>query len=277
MRKQLTTRQQAFIFIGLIAFWVISIVLLLRFKHWIITSVLISLPFDIEYALRCYKAKKVLIPQFGEKQPKEEAKQPEANIITSISDLTVKQFIQCYAYGKYSVLGIGTDEQLKDGWGVLFSQYHEARKDDSLINYLKLIKQIKILELHRYLITTICAIMKQRYSQSAADVLRSKYPAYKFSKESFEKDLKMVEAAEISNKLKYENLLKQLKIREDANGGKELSPEEKEQDIIDSLIDIRKHENVNYDQNIMTVMEFARCQHRILKHIEQLKLEANKR
>ena len=282
MRKTISVKVQGWIFVILAFKWLLSITLLLSFGHWVWGIVVICVPFAIEYASRCYKAKKVLIPRPIEKPVKQAEKAAElpANLITSISSLTFAQVVRCYAYDELNILDLfhvkpdgfrqGSHGEIKQAWDNLYSQYLAAIKDPNISHRFKVQGKIKAYETRAAAIETNCNILLQRYSPAAIKLLQYFYPKLQFLPETIEKDVKYVRTGEI--KYKMDNSIVEKEFAEMNKGNnKVLSPEEKEEDLINMLLEINKHEGIAYNQKEITVLMFAKAQNRLMKHIENLK------
>ena len=298
MRKTISVKIQGWIFVILAFKWLLSITLLLSFGHWVWGIVVICVPFAIEYAARCYKAKKVLIPYKAKitailaKITANHRKSPQiteqgnplgnplpCNLITSISILTFAQFVRCYAYDELNILDLytgaegtrqGQHGEIKQAWDNLYSQYLAAIKDPNISHRFKVQGKIKAYETRAAAIETNCNILLQRYSPAAIKLLQYFYPKLQFLPETIEKDVKYVRTGEI--KYKMDNSIVEKELAEMNKGNnKVLSPEEKEEDLINMLLEINKHEGIAYNQKEITVLMFAKAQNRLMKHIENLK------
>jgi hypothetical protein len=271
-RKNISTKIQVRTFVLLALIWVAGFSVLFILGHCIAAIGVILFPFALEYSARCVKAGKVIIPH-REKMP---VKTPEIapNLITSISVLTVYQFTRCYAYDDLTILGTGSHKQIKDCWNDLLSQYHAAVKNDNLLAYIKLMRRKSVIEIRKTTADKFCTMLKEAYSPTLASSLRQIFKEYKLTIDSVHKDLKHLQTALIAEKIERDRIIKEL-AEMDKSGSKATTPEEKEADIVDMLIEIRKHEQTNYNAKEMTVLEFARCQNRLTAHYERLKQQTN--
>lgn len=205
--------------------------------------------------------------QSSQKEDKESTESIKPyNGITSISVLTLRQFIQCICYGNLSVLGEGTPEQLQDAFNDLLSQYYEAKKDEGAKQRVECVAKMKEIEMHAFLLNSLNEILQERYSEAACEILRKLYPKYQFSYESLANDLKTVKTLEIKNAITYDRYKKAL----DEMGGNGKAATE--QDLIKTLLSISKFQGASYNQE-MTVMEFAVAQNMIMEHIEDLEIQ----
>jgi hypothetical protein len=222
------------------------------------------------------------IPKFNRKHSKQvvtpikEETPVNTSLITSISVLILRDFITCCVDGNLSVLGIGTPNEQQAAFTSILSQYYEAKNDPSMSSYIKIIREIKAMELHRGLVNALCTVMRERYSYEAAKVMRELYPKYLFSKQNYIADMEMVAKSEIKNNIKYDRLVVQLKKHEQSQVSSEkVTNEQKHRNFITDLMDINKIEGVKYDINTMTVLEYAIAQGRKHDYIENLKEQAN--
>jgi hypothetical protein len=266
-RKNISVKIMGWVFVGLVLLWVLALVFLFNFGHWMQGLVVLCLPFAVEYACRCYKAKKVILPHFKKKPV--ETPEIKPVLITSISSLTVSQFIQCYAYDNLNILGTGSHKQIKDCWNDLLGQYHAAIKNENMMQYIKLMRKRMAIELRKVIADKYCAMLKTMYSHHLAESLRKVFPKFKFEPDTVNKDLKNLQTSLIAEKIELDRINKELAGLNSANT-KELTPEDKEAEIVDTLIEIRKHTGTNYDESTMTMLTYCRCLNRLYKHIENL-------
>jgi hypothetical protein len=266
-RKNISVKIMGWAFVGLVLFWVLALAFLFNLEYWVWGIVFFIAPFAIEYGCRCYKAKKVLLPHFDKKVV--EAPEITPVLITSISSLTVAQFIQCYAYDNLNILGTGSHKQIKDCWNDLLGQYHAAIKNENMVQYIKLMRKRMAIELRKVIADKYCAMLKTMYSHQLAESLRKVFPLFKFEAETVDKDLKNLQTSLIAEKIELDRINKELEGLNSQNT-KVLIGEEKEAEIVDTLIEIRKHTNTNYDESTMTMLTYCRCLNRLYKHIENL-------
>jgi hypothetical protein len=202
------------------------------------------------------------------KHPEEEVKPETPNVITSIADLLLKDFIRCCVYRDLSVLGTGTEEELQQAFTNLLSQYYEVKNDERVKYEVKLRKDIATLELRKYRVDVLSSILMDRYSEAAAEGLRLLYPLYEFTEETLAHDLGMVGKAEISKELEHNRVCKKLdSLYTQKQIGKKESPEKKYRNFISRLMDINKVEGVRYDMQTITVMEYAIAEARLMDHV----------
>jgi len=286
MRKNISNKVLGWTFVVLVLIWVTALSILFNFGHWKWGIGVFLFSFALEYVSRCIKAKKVIIPH-KEKIPTNSHKNtPElpAKLITSISELTVYQFTRCYAFDDLNILDLwhkdkegcrqGQHKEIKDCWQNLLSQYHAAVKNDNLLAYIKLMRRKAIIDIRKETADKFGTMLKEAYSPTLAASLRQIFKEYKLTLDTVQKDLKHLQTALIKEKIERDRIVKEL-AEMDKGQKKDLKPEEKEADITDMLIEIRKHEQTNYNAKDMTILEFARCQNRLTAHYERLKQQTN--
>lgn len=279
-----------FISLGIVVLaLIISIIVGHYLNNWIGYLVV---PFGIvaiEYCLQSVRYKTFyppLVAWIGKRKPitTEAIEQPQnepikSNLITSIAVLKLKDFITCCVDNDLSVLGEGSEDERKEAFTDLLSQYYEAKGDTEIKEYLQVVSQIKAIELHRELINTIAMVMRERYSQAGAEALRNLYKqfGYQFTEESLEEDLEKVRRGEISNDVTYKRLLKDLeKLDKAKTKSKDLTHVQKLSNFRQRIFDINKVEHGSYDDQ-MSVLDFAILEARLIEHIETLKDQANGR
>lgn len=235
----------------------------------------ISALFIIEAIFRTYFYFKRLKSQKKRQRIEKEqeaAKQP-AQLITSISELLLKDFITCCTKHNYDVLGTGSEQEKRAAFIGLLSQYYEISKNESIFRELNLRKKLMLLEMRQRHISTMAAVLMERYSEAAADSLRKLFlkEKYTFSKETYKNDLEMVRRGEIRKQLEYERIYKQWAEMHDGNKKIDDKPEQQYANFIARLMDINKIEGVRYDMNTVTTMEFALGEARKVEYIKNLK------
>ena len=282
MRKNISTKVQGWVFVGYVLLLVLTLSLLLNFGHWHYAIAVFLFPFALEYVARCYKAKKVLIPTFPKKSQEIPSKsQLSPNLITSISILTFAQFVRCYAYDELNILDLwqtgdfsqGSHGQIKSCWENLYSQYLSAIKDPNVAHRFKIQGKLKEYETRTAAIETNCEILLKRYSPAAIKLLKHFYGNLQYLPETIERDVKYIRTAEIARKIAYKRDISEFEEMNKGNN-KTLTPEEKEEDLINMLLEINKHEGVVYTHEMKMSM-FAKAQNRLMKHIENLKSQTH--
>lgn len=197
--------------------------------------------------------------------------QPKPKLIDSIADWKVYGLIQACFYEDYSSIGIGTPEELQAAFAHLLCQYHDTCRNEFISHSIKLRSQIKNIELQWEIVNRIAEIMKARYSETGAKILRERYPNYLFTPESIDNDLSMVGKGEIANQIKYERLCNELeKLEKGQKKDENLTVQQKHANFLNRLMDINKHEGVKYDIQTMSVLELAIAENRLTEYIEQL-------
>ena len=200
----------------------------------------------------------------------------------SISTVLAKVlFIDCCIEQNYSALGEGTPEQLADCFQDLLSQYYQVCKNKDIDEEQTLRKKIAILELHLNTVSVNCAILKDRFSNSAIKGLKNYYPNYKYTKESIASDLKAIGVAEIKKRIEYDQLSEQLnKKYADRNKG---GGNQKKQTVLDGfksleskVMEFNAMDKVTYNLSTMTVLQYALLENKYKAHIENLKEQQRK-
>ena len=131
--------------------------------------------------------------------------------ISNISELTIKDFIQCKFFGNYECLklhiAIYTDADIENHFYNLCQQYQEAKKDKNISEYAKLKGGIMAIEYGWAIVNIWANMLNERYSHPVADGLRKLYPQFKFSHESWRDDLVQVkDIEETKGRMKYDRL-----------------------------------------------------------------------
>lgn len=265
------TKRQIYITYFVLALIVgLSVFFCLKYKWWGLL-----LPFAV---LLSYKPMWRYLLALFKKKPETVKEQPiTSNIIDSIKVLTLKDFITICIDQDLTVLGDGTHKQLQEAYGKILSEYYDVRADEQMRQRLKLARQIKDLELRKVIVALIADALKARYSIAAVNTLRTIYPMYKFTKETYLDDLYGVGNHEIGNGIKLERLIDQLNKMDLASGEeRKMNSIQKHASFTQRLADINKNEGgASYDLKI-TVLEYAVLESRLDAHIESLKEQARK-
>lgn len=191
-------------------------------------------------------------------------------MITSIKYLILRDFIDIVVYKKFELLGEGSDEERGNAWLNIMSEYYETIEKQDVLIYLKLVRDISMLDLHKALVKAITGIMESRYSHEGAKALKGLYPMFAFSPESYLTDLQAIPTRELANGSKYEALNIQLKkLEEKRTKEKDMTDIQRQGEYMKRIANINKHNGVKYDLS-MTVLEFAILEKQLIDHIESI-------
>lgn len=260
-------RKLIYVVITLIVFLAASVFFWLGFNHWYLKALPIAIFALIELGARVRKA---IIEIHSEPTIDQEPEAVEpSDLITSISTLLLKDFITVCVDNDLSVLGRGTDKQRQNAFEGIISQYYEVRKDEGIITYLKLMRQKGVLELRKVVVEINADILKDRYSIEAAKHLNRLYPIYKFSKETYLKDLEMVGKSEIRNGIELDRIEKQLAARAEKEGSDTtMTPLQKRASFEFKIAEIEKLEGVGKDLYNKPLMSYAIYENRLQAEYE---------
>lgn len=188
-----------------------------------------------------------------------------ANLITSISDFLLKDYVTCVVDRDYRSIGTGSPEEVLSAWGNLLSQYQNIKKDPAFSKELMLSKTIYEYEIREAFICLNTEILNNGYCNSSIKWLKKLYPNYLFTKETLQNDLRLISLAEKAYRANYELAIRQM----DKSG--EDNPQEVTRDHFHYILfEISKLEGVKYDMTI-SLMEYAILENRLYKHYEFLK------
>lgn len=197
-----------------------------------------------------------------------------ADLITSISILTLRDFKICVCDGNFTVLGKGTEDELKTAWGNILSQYYDVVDSDEMKQMIKTEREIALLQLRQSQTEALTEVLRSGlYMADAVTPLKKLYPAYAFTKESFSSDIEFVRKGEIHYKLQLERLIKQRDNKKPTENVQ--SPSQKRKELTALLMDINKIEGGHYNDSI-TVEMFAMGLMRRNEYIKNMN-EQNKR
>lgn len=274
------------VFLFLVAIFLGSWLIKWSVGHWYGWLVLPTAILLLEYLLECRQFKTYNPPLTSwliKSKPKpveplevaeNEVKQT-SNLIRSIADLKLRDFVKCCVYNSLELLGEGSEEERKEAFNDLISQFYKAKKDESILQRLQIIYQLEQIKARKIIIDALSEIMTVRYHEGTAKKLKELYPQFSFSNETILEDLKKVSVGEIANKRTFERLTVQLEKMDAAIGHDESSsPEDKYASFVKRLMDINKHEGVKYDMD-MSVLEYAIAEARLTEYIEHLNSKNN--
>ena len=196
---------------------------------------------------------------------------PPFKVIISISDLTLRAFIQCVCYSNLNVLGTGTPQQLQDAFTELLSQYYEASGNTTMSEQIKTRGRLHMLVLHSNLVKTYINLIKERYTDEAGAILIElfkNHPVAGSFSLKFPQDIKKAETIEIRTNMEIKRLKKQIKENEP-------SQKTTENELIDRLLMVSKFMGVGYNMD-MSVREYARAQYQMQEYYVHLQSEKNK-
>lgn len=202
------------------------------------------------------------------------------NIVRSIKDLPLKDFIECCCNNRYELLVKGdleaySEAQLKEVyevWVNLLSQYYEVSGDEELQEQFRITIEMKAIEYQKSVMAVLEQTMLDSYNEDLAAVLREHYPKYTFSKETLEKDFEQAKKLDVKTRMRYD----QLKSTLDSlinDTGKKAAKISQEESFYNTLFDINAVEKGAYTKDISTY-EFALLRKRLIKHVEYLQSQS---
>lgn len=205
------------------------------------------------------------------------------NIVRSISELTMKRFIECYCTGNVKVLAdhkeAYTDADiyaLNSLWGVLLSEYYAATGDEKMGQYVKLQAKILRLKFQQDYCNALLYVLDLYYNERTAELLREEFSMFQFTQESYKEETQYARNYMIRYAVDIEFAENELKALSGADGkAKALTPEQKRANFIEMLLAISQFEGYSVGDNI-TVEVFAVHKKRYEEHIDRLQKEAQK-
>jgi len=191
---------------------------------------------------------------------------PTSNIIQSIKDLTLEQFITCAVDGDLTVLGQGNEQQLHLAWIKLQGQYYNARGDEKYIRYIAIAAEMAAISWRSIYIDYCLHALEKTYIKGICDLLREDFKKFKFTPETYKEEIGYVRSMEKRNLLRYEELQHEYEQLQKVSGGRKSTRE----DYVNLLLDINKNEGASYTTSV-TVEIFALCLKRIEREYENSK------
>lgn len=204
------------------------------------------------------------------------------NIVRSISDLTMKRFIECYCTGNVKVLADAketyTDADiyaLSSLWSVLLSDYYAATGDDKMGQYVQLQAKILKLKFQQDYCNALLYVLDLYYNERTAELLREEFSMFQFTPESYKAEMQHARNFMIRYQLDINMAEDELKKMSDGKDAKPQTPEQKRANFIDLLLAISQFEGYSVSDNI-TVEVFARHKKRYEEHVAHLKKQSEK-
>jgi len=189
-----------------------------------------------------------------------------SNIIQSIKDLTLEQFITCAVDNDLTVLGQGTPQQLHLAWIKLQGQYYNARGDEKYIRYIAIAAEMAAISWRAVYIDYCLYALEKTYVDGVCKLLREDFPKFKFTPETYKTEIGYVRSIEKRNLLRYEELNHEYEQMQKVSGGRKSTRE----DYVNLLLDINKSEGASYGTDV-TVEIFALCLKRMEREYENIK------
>jgi hypothetical protein len=191
---------------------------------------------------------------------------PTSNILRSIKDITLDQFISCSVDGDLSVLGTGTPQELQLAWYNLQSQYYIVRGDDRYVRYVAISAEMSAISWRAIYIDYCLFALEKMYVKGVCDLLREDFPKFKFTTESYKIEMGYVRSMEKRNLLRMEELTHEYEQMQKLSSGHKSTRE----DYVNLLLDINKNEGASYNLSV-SVEIFALCMKRLERDYQNIK------
>ncbi len=231
---------------------ILSILCLVIFQKWWSWAIPWICAYLLEYGMRINRGRfepplyKTISAYLKPKRPQIiEQKTKVAFKINHISQLTIRDFIQCKFFGNYDSLKLHIalyhDNEIENHFAILCQQYQEAKKESHITEYANLKGGLMAIEYGWAVVNIWANMLNERYSVSVADGLRKLYPQFKFSKEGWRNDLeqvKMIEETQGAIKhMRFETALTKL---ESTSQSKEVSNKDQYSNFLATIRDCSK-------------------------------------
>jgi hypothetical protein len=200
------------------------------------------------------------------------------NIVQSIKDLPLKDFIYCSAENEYSRLGNAPVEVLESAWRRLLSEYYRVKGDGNATLYVEIVGEMESIKFRQVYIAFLSYNIRQLHTQSVAENLKELFPQFDFSKENYLQQLKLIENIEKRTKYRLAELTNQFDDLEKSKGNTDAvaSKDQIYEGFMQILLDINQIEKTTYtEENISTYKYAILCKRRDA-YIENLQKQNNK-
>lgn len=178
------------------------------------------------------------------------------------------RFLRCLCDDDLTALGHGTDEELKEAWLDIASQYYQA-KDGALSDVREWILKREVVRLrtHLTLVHSCVDFLQREYNESIATSLRSM--GYAFSPSDKDPDkyadkLQAVLNRSNSKQVRLQQVIDELDRM--SSESENMRPERKH--FEETLLYIEEMQRVQYNMEEVTVAKYVALENKLIKKIE---------
>lgn len=199
------------------------------------------------------------------------------NIINSCYKLTMSKFMDCLFDNDYSVLGTGTDEELKEAWKAIYNEFSDLRKDNTTVTVFTISKEIELLKCKVSIINECLKVLWVKYdAEIAKELLKLGFAHIRLNpsnKPLYYKQLNDVAGSCKTYQVKLLKKEKELLQLIEQYKGKEASRES----FIAINTNLSKYMSFYVDENVITVANWCSMVNNLEKHIEQIEAAKQKK
>ncbi len=265
---------------------ILSIFLLVVFRTWYAPLIPLVCAYLLEYCLRLNQGRFTpplyqTISTYAKtkKRPAMPQITKVAFKINSSSQLMIADFIQCKFFGNYDSLklhiAIYNNAELEQHFARLCQQYQEVKKDKNTSEYVKVKGGLASIEFGWQIVNIWAEMLNDRYSNGVAGGLRTFYPQFKFSEQSWRDDLAQVKIIEDTTGAikhhRFETALAKL----ESTTSKDISNKEQYANFLAVIRDCRKLFG-SFDINTTSMDELAVYEIGLSEEIKRLEEQIKK-
>lgn len=282
--KQLTEKQKLISVIAFFVLWLsLSAFFWLLLHHWYYSIIPTAFIYLVQWVYDGYKfgqcypplvqplckylKSKIRAKWYAKQRQKKQSEPISLPKLITLSEWLVTDMIEA-KFGDYSSC------YSKDHYEVLMCQYADSKADDDLVQYKELMKEKIAIQVLSIGIKFNIEILKDRWSNSAAEYIRSlTYPVlpWKLTPENKDDVLRFLTAFLIGQNLKLKDIDESIGKLFTSTGGSITTKEQYTQHIEDLLVEMAQVQaGAVYNLNGMTVAKLAAIERARNRHIKNL-------
>lgn len=202
-------------------------------------------------------------------------------IVSSLKDLPLYDFVDCYVNNNYKVLAISGNpdsEALEQAWTRLISMHYIARNDSHVSKYVELMAGMEEIKYHARYMEFLIDSIEKIYMPVLADRLREQHPQFELSADTYRADIENILLIERRANFDYGELKQQFDSLDQGTGSKAT-----ERQFIELLMDINQIEKSSYSlfaklshPGYIDTYTYSIAYERRERHIENLKTQAQR-
>ena len=176
----------------------------------------------------------------------------------SLRELPLKVFIENYCFGATI-----------PNWDKLQSEYYIVTGDRNATEFIRLVHGMEQIRYRAATIDLLILAIKQDYSEHIAEALRTYFPRFKFTEDTYLQEIEYAVNLEKNNKAVFDTYRQQLDMLQDKKKG-EKTPQDKYDGFRATMFQINKHAGYEAVKDESSTYDFAVAYRELNKYIEEL-------